>query len=113
MKKAIVEFSDFLKLDIRVGEIVQAKKVENSSKLLELLVHLGEEWGTVTILSGIAKYYVPESLLGKKVPVVANIAPKEMAGKISQGFILMVDLPSHIPTLIELPLSSPNGTLVC
>lgn len=113
MKKPSVEFSDFLKLDARAGEIKTATKVEGSNKLLELSLDLGEEYGVVTILSGIAKHYTPESLPGKKVPVVANLAPKEMAGKVSYGFILMVDLPGHIPVLIELPPTTPNGSILC
>lgn len=113
MKKPTIEFADFLKLDARAGEIKTATKIEGSNKLLELGLDLGEEYGTVTILSGIAKHYAPEILIGKKVPVVANLAPKEMAGKVSNGFILMVDLPSHIPVLIELPTSTPNGSILC
>ena len=113
MKKPTIEFADFLKLDARAGEIKTAAKIEGSNKLLELSLDLGEEYGIVTILSGIAKHYTPESLIGKKVPVVANLAPKEMAGKVSNGFILMVDLPSHIPLLIELLTSTPNGSILC
>lgn len=113
MKKPLIEFADFLKLDARVGEIKTATKVETSNKLLEVTVDLGEEYGVVTILSGIAKHYTPESLIGKKVPVVANLAPKPMAGKVSNGFILMVDLPGHIPVLIELPTSTINGSILC
>lgn len=113
MKKPIIEFADFLKLDARAGEIKTATKVETSNKLLELTLDLGEDYGVVTILSGIAKYFSPESLIGKKVPVVANLAPKEMAGKVSNGFILMVDLPGHIPVLIELSPSTPNGAILC
>lgn len=113
MKKPLVEFSDFLKLDTRAGEIKTANPVENSNKLLELTLDLGEEYGEVTILSGIAKYFSPETLIGKKVPVIANLTPKPMVGKISNGFILMVDLPEHIPLLIELPISTPNGSILC
>ena len=113
MKKPTIEFTDFLKLDARAGEIKTATRVPTSKKLLELTLDLGEDYGVVTILSGIAKYFPPESLIGKKVPVVANLTPKEMAGKVSNGFILMVDLPGHIPVLIELPLSAPNGSKLC
>lgn len=113
MKKPLVEFADFLKLDARAGEIKTASKVDGSNKLLELTVDLGEEYGAVTILSGIAKFFTAESLIGKKVPVIANIAPKPMVGKISNGFILMIDLPDHTPVLIELPVSTPNGLILC
>lgn len=113
MKKPLIEFADFLKLDARAGEIKTATKVESSNKLLELSVDLGEEFGEVIILSGIAKYFTPDSLIGKKVPVMANIAPKQMAGKTSNGFILMIDLADHTPVLIELPASTPNGSVLC
>jgi methionyl-tRNA synthetase len=113
MKKPLVEFADFLKLDARAGEIKTATPVEKSNKLLELTLDLGEEYGIVTILSGIAKHFSPESLIGKKVPVIANIAPKLMAGKASNGFILMIDLADHTPVLIELPPSTPNGSILC
>lgn len=113
MKKPLIEFADFLRLDARAGEIKTATKVENSHKLLELSVDLGEEYGIVTILSGIAKFFTPESLVGKKVPVIANIVPKQMAGKASNGFILMIDLADHTPVLIELPASTPNGSILC
>ncbi len=113
MKKPLVEFSDFLKLDARAGEIKAAIPVAGSNKLLELSVDLGEEYGVVIILSGIAKHFTPEFLVGKKVPVMANITPKQMAGKASHGFILMIDLADHTPVLIELPLSTPNGALLC
>lgn len=112
MKKPLVEFADFLKLDARAGEIKTAVKVETSNKLLELTVDLGEEWGVVTILSGIAKHFSPESLIGKKVPVIANLTPKSMAGKVSNGFVLMIDLADHTPLLIELQSTTPNGSVL-
>jgi len=113
MKKPLIEFPDFLKLDARAGEIKTATAVPDSNKLLELTVDLGEDYGIVTILSGIAKYFPAETLPGKKVPVIANLAPKQMAGKFSNGFVLMVDLPGHIPVLIELPAATPNGSVLC
>lgn len=113
MKKPLIEFTDFLKLDAIAGEIKTATPVEKSNKLLELSVDLGAEYGTVIILSGIAKHFTPESLIGKKVPVIANITPKIMAGKASNGFILMIDLADHTPVLIELPLSTPPGSVLC
>jgi len=113
MKKPLIEFADFLKLDARAGEIKTATKIKDSNKLLELTLDLGEDYGVVTILSGIAKHYNPEALIGKKVPVIANLAPKQMAGKASNGFILMIDLADHTPRLIELPPSTPNGSILC
>ena len=113
MKKPFASFADFMKLDLRAGEIKTAVPVENSNKLLELTLDLGEDYGVVTILSGIAKHFPADSLIGKKVPVVANLEPKPMAGKVSNGFILMVDLPGHVPVLIELAQTTPNGSVLC
>jgi len=113
MKKTNATFADFLKLDMRAGQIKSAIPVEGSNKLLELTVDLGEDYGVVTILSGIAKYVNPAELIEKKVPVVANLEPKAMAGKFSNGFILMADLPDHVPSLIYLDSQVPCGTILC
>jgi len=113
MKKPACTFNDFLKLDFRVGEIIEVVNVPDSSKLLLLHVDLGIDYGVVEILSGIAKYVSLNDLKGKKVPVVANLEPKPMAGKISNGFILMADLTNHTPSLIFVPSSIPNGTVIC
>jgi len=113
MKKSNCTFDDFIKLDFRAGEIKQVVAVPNSTKLLLLTLDLGEDYGIVEILSGIAKYISAKELIGKKVPVLANLQPKSMAGKISNGFILMADLANHIPSLIFLSPDIPNGTILC
>jgi len=113
MKKDTCTFEDFLKLDIRVGEVKSAVFIQNSNKLLEISVDLGTDYGTVIILSGIAKHIKPEEIIGKKLPIVANLGPKKMAGKESHGFILMADLDDHTPILLQLPLSLKNGTVIC
>lgn len=113
MKKTNCTFADFLKLDIRVGQIKTASPVEGSSKLLLLQVDVGPDYGVVDILSGIAKYVSPQDLVDKRVPVVANLAPKLMAGKSSNGFILMGDLEGHIAHLFYLPETLPIGSVIC
>lgn len=87
--KPAIEFDDFGKIDLRVGTIIAAKKVEKADKLLELQVDLGFEQRT--ILSGIAMHFTPEAILGKQVTVVANLAPRKMRGIESQGMILMAE----------------------
>ncbi|MDH5603673.1 MAG: methionine--tRNA ligase, partial [Cyclobacteriaceae bacterium] len=82
-RKEMIEFDDFLKLDIRTGKILEAKKVPKSNKLLELKIDLGFE--VRTILSGIAKHYTPEEVVGKNVSVVVNLAPRKMMNIESQG----------------------------
>jgi methionyl-tRNA synthetase len=87
--KPEIVFDDFGKIDLRVGTIVEAKKVEKADKLLELLVDLGFEQRT--ILSGIAMHFNPEEIVGKQVTIVANLAPRKMRGIESKGMILMAE----------------------
>ena len=85
--KPEVSFDDFEKLDIRVGHIKDCQKIKKSNKLLQFTIDDGS--GTDrTILSGIAKFYEPEQLIGKDVLFIANFAPRKMMGIESQGMIL-------------------------
>lgn len=84
--KPEVTIDDFGKLDIRVGKVIAAEKMEKSNKLLKLTVNSGLD--TRTILSGIAPYYTPEEMVGKQVVFIANLAPRKMMGLESQGMIL-------------------------
>ncbi|HMV90576.1 MAG TPA: methionine--tRNA ligase subunit beta, partial [Cyclobacteriaceae bacterium] len=87
--KAQVTIDDFSKLDIRVGKVLAAEKMEKSDKLLKLTVDTGVDQRTV--LSGIAKHYSPEEMVGKQVTLIANLAPRKMMGIESQGMILMAE----------------------
>ena len=87
--KETVAFDDFAKMDIRIGEIVAAEKMEKSKKLLKLQVNDG--FVTRTILSGIAEHFAPEDLVGKQVTFLANLAPRKMMGIESEGMILMAE----------------------
>ncbi len=100
MKKDNITFSDFIKTDIRVGEVTTAQLVEGSSKLIELTVNFGEDYGVRTIFTGMQKWYTPEHFQGKKFLFVANLEPKQMMGKESQGMILAVDR-NGAPLLVE------------
>jgi len=89
----LVNFDEFKKADLRVGNIISAERVEGSPKLLKLKVDLGAEpvgLGTRQILSGIGKVYAPETLVGKNVALVANLEPRTMMGMESQGMVLAV-----------------------
>lgn len=88
LKDEIV-FDDFMKMDLRVGEIKTAEKVEKSNKLLKFTVDMGLE--TRTILSGVAKHFTPEEMIGKKVTVMANLAPRKIMGVESQGMLLFAE----------------------
>ena len=87
--KPEIFFDDFGKIDLRVGTIIDAKKVEKADKLLQLEVDLGSE--KRTILSGIAMHFEPATIIGKQVVVVANLAPRKMRGVESKGMILMAE----------------------
>jgi methionyl-tRNA synthetase len=85
--KPAITFEDFDKIDLRVGTITSAEKVEKADKLLKLTVDLGFEQRTV--VSGIAAHYSPEEIIGQQVTMVANLAPRKMRGIESNGMILM------------------------
>ena len=87
--KPEIVYDDFAKIDLKVGTIISAEKVEKADKLLKLQIDLGFE--TRTIVSGIALHYQPEAIIGKQVVVVANLAPRKMRGIESNGMILMAE----------------------
>ncbi len=87
--KPEIQYDDFAKLDIRTGTIRSAKPIKGADKLLELTVDLGFEQRTV--VSGIAQHFKPEELPGKKVILLANLAPRKLRGVLSQGMILMAE----------------------
>ena len=88
-QKETITFEDFTKLDIRVGEIKKAEAIKKADRLLKLTVDLGSE--ERTIVSGIAQHYSPNELIGKKVSVLINLAPRKMRGVLSEGMILMAE----------------------
>jgi methionyl-tRNA synthetase len=87
--KPEIVFDDFAKIDLKVGTIVSAEKVEKADKLLKLQIDLGFE--TRTIVSGIALHFKPEEIVGRQVTVVVNLAPRKMRGIESEGMILMAE----------------------
>jgi methionyl-tRNA synthetase len=87
--KPEIVFDDFAKIDLKVGTIVSAEKVQKADKLLKLSIDLGFE--TRTIVSGIALHFQPEEIVGKQVTVVTNLAPRKMRGIESNGMILMAE----------------------
>lgn len=82
----MVSVDDFFKLDIRVVKILEAARMENSEKLVKLVVDIGEEQRQ--ILAGIGQSYSPEDLIGKEVVAIVNLEPRKMMGEESQGMIL-------------------------
>lgn len=97
--KETIEFSDFAKIDIRVGKIIEAEAVPKSKKLLKLKIDLGFE--VRQILSGVAEYFKPEELIGKHVPVVVNLKPRLILGHKSNGMVLFSEAFDGTLKLIE------------
>ncbi|MBP3730058.1 MAG: methionine--tRNA ligase subunit beta, partial [Mailhella sp.] len=105
--KPVIEFGDFQKLDLRVGVVLAAEKHPNADKLLRFDIDLGEGKPR-QILSGIASFFKPEELVGKKVVVVANLPPRKIRGLESQGMILTAEFDGGLSLLSsEAPAGSP------
>lgn len=105
-----IGIEDFDKLDLRVAEVKQVEKVKKADKLLCFQLDLGE--GKLRqVLSGIAEFYAPEDLLGKKVIVVANLKPVKLRGLMSEGMILSGENGGKL-NVIEAPSGLPNGAKV-
>ncbi len=98
-QKETIGFDDFTKLDIRIGTILEAVKVPKTKKLLQLKVDVGID--TRTIVSGIAESFKPEDIIGQKVSVLVNLAPRTLRGVESQGMILMANTPDGKLTFVE------------
>lgn len=85
-QEAYIGIEDFAKVELRVGEILACEKVEGADKLLKSQIKIGNE--VRQIVSGIAKHYTPEDMIGKKVIVVTNLKPVKLRGVLSEGMIL-------------------------
>lgn len=92
-----ITIDDFLKVDLRVAQVLVAERIPKADKLLRLEVDLGYE--KRQILAGIAAYYDPEKLIGRKVVIVANLAPRKLRGYESQGMIVAASLGDNTPAL--------------
>jgi len=103
-----LKFEDFQKLELKIGRVLKAQKVKNSEKLLAIQVDLGEDEPR-QIISGIAKHYRPEDLVGKQVVVVANLKPRKIMGQLSQGMILTAGDKSKLSLLTTLSQVKPGA----
>lgn len=104
-----IEITDFAKVDLRVGEVRSAERIPKADKLLLLTVDIGEEKPR-QILAGIAQYYEPESLVGRKIVVVANLKPRKMRGYESQGMLLAASVGEEgKPVIATFAEDVPNG----
>ena len=82
----MITIDDFKKLEIRIGNVLECEKVEGADKLLKLTFDFGNE--KRQIVSGISKSYSPDELVGKQIPVIVNLEPREIMGLESQGMIM-------------------------
>jgi methionyl-tRNA synthetase len=105
----IIDINEFAKLDLRIGKIENAERVKGSKKLIKLEVDVGDE--TRQLVAGIAEEYTPESLIGKLVPMLANLKPVKLMGVESQGMILAVDVNGK-PILLHPDREVPAGSRV-
>lgn len=109
-QKYPISFDDFAKMDIRTGTILEAEKMPKANKLLVLKVDTGID--VRTIVSGIAEHFSPEEVVGKRVTVLVNLAPRNLRGIESQGMILMTDTPEGKLTFINPEEDVTNGAVV-
>jgi len=108
----VIQYDDFAKVQLRVGQVVQAERLEKSEKLLRLMVDLAEADGPRQILAGIAKHYTPEELIGRKVAVVANLAPRKMMGMLSNGMLLAASDEAGFLALVGIDPSLKPGSRI-
>lgn len=107
--KAQIDIKDFDKVEIKAATIIDAEQVKKSDKLLKIQVDLDSEQRQ--IVSGIAKFYQPEDIIGKKVAVVINLKPAKLMGRKSEGMILSAEK-DGVLTLVSLPSAIPNGAII-
>ena len=106
--KEIIKYPDFEKLDIRVGKILSAEKVEGADKLLKLEIDFGSE--KRQIVAGLAPYFKPEELAGKQSVFLVNLEPRKLRGLESQGMILVAGM--QTPVLLVPHKEVENGEVI-
>src|SRR5437763_8888463 len=99
--QALINYNDFSKLDLRVATVLECKPHANADKLLVLQIDLGGE--RRQICAGLRQHVPPEQLVGKQIVVVANLAPRQMRGEISQGMLLAATDPATNKVIVVTP----------
>ena len=108
--EGLISYDDFMKVQLKVGEVIEAEKIEKSEKLLKLQVKIGD--AQKQIIAGIAKSYQPEEIKGKKIVVVANLKPAKLMGHESQGMVLAVEDKEGKLQILSVHDSVNNGSRV-
>lgn len=106
----MITIEDFAKIDLRVGTVVAAEPIPGATKLIKLEIELGDR--KVTTTAGIAQWYKPEEMMGRKVVVVANLQPAVIRGIESQAMILAASMEGHKTVLVTVAEDIPNGAKV-
>ncbi|MBN1516494.1 methionine--tRNA ligase [Candidatus Sumerlaeota bacterium] len=105
----MIQYEEFAQLDVRIGKILSATKVEGTDKLIKVEVDLGVQ--KRQIVAAMAKFFDPEFLVGKEMPILVNLAPRKFKGIESQGMILAADVDGK-PVLLHPEREVPPGTIV-
>jgi len=105
----MITFNDFKKLEIRIGKVLSAEKVEGTDKLMKLEIDFGT--GKRQLVAGMAEFFEPNHLIGKELPVLVNLEPRNFKGIESQGMILAVDVDGK-PVLLQPEKEVPPGSIV-
>ncbi len=105
----MISFEDFKRLEIRIGKIVSAEKVEGTDKLLKLEVDLGEE--KRQLVAGIAQNYEPEQVVNKEVPILVNLEPRKIRGVESRGMLLAA-IENESPVLLHPDREVSPGSII-
>lgn len=105
----MITFDDFKKIDMRIGKVLSAEKVEGTDKLMNIKIDLGTEMRQ--LVAGIADMYEPHSLIGKEIPVLINLEPRKIRGIESQGMILAVDVGGK-PVIMHPDREVPPGSTI-
>jgi methionine--tRNA ligase beta chain len=106
----LISFDEFMKVQLKIAEVIEAEKVDKSEKLLKLKVRLNNE--ERQIIAGLAKSFNPEEMLGKKLVIVANLKPAKLMGLVSEGMVLAVENGEGIQEVLSVTDSVKSGTRV-
>ena len=105
----MITYDDFKKLDLKIAKILEAERIENSDKLIKLIIDLGEE--KRQLVAGIGKHYEPGQLINKQIVIVANLEPKNLMGIESQGMLLAASDENNV-VLLEPDKEIPPGSTI-
>ena len=107
-ERDVITIDEFARVEMRVGTVVTAERIPKADRLLKLEVEIGEP-SLRQILAGIAAYYTPEELVGKRIVVVANLQPRQLRGLTSNGMLLAASAEGDRPVLVTVTEDVPNG----